>query len=127
MNIERHTVQSQFNSDDQARSEILERVRQCSALSKPWIMPPSGHSKTAKLPEPFQSMLSRGLTNIIGKMLLAMWPPGIPFFQLLPAAEIRYDPQVSSERVQRFSQILFLHELTIVSLLESAALVRKAI
>jgi hypothetical protein len=127
MDSTKHTIQAHFNSDDQARSEILERIRQCSALSKPWIMPPSGHSKTEKLPEPFQSMLSRGLTNIIGKMLLAMWPPGIPFFQLLPAAEIRFDPAVSPQRLQRFSQVLFLHELTIVSLLESASLIRKAI
>ena len=61
---------------------ILDRVRECSGLSKSWILPPIGQVETRSLPTCYQNMGSRGTTNLEGKYLFSMYPYGLPWLNL---------------------------------------------
>src|SRR5574343_426501 len=84
-------IASQYATDDGQRTELLDRARLCAALSKPWLLPPVGHLASSKLPEAYQSLGSRGLATMEGKMLLALFPPDQPWFTLEPAPKIRFE------------------------------------
>lgn len=117
----RNTIAAQFASDDAERSESMETVRLAAALSKPWVAPPAGHSKDSKLPERFQSIGPRGINNAEGLMLLALYPPDSPWFQLEAAAEIRYDRSIPPEVQNAILDDLLARELTATALLESVS------
>ena len=117
---EKLTIRAQYEADDSARADILERARLCAALSKPWLCPPAGRSQKDKLPENYQSLGSRGIMNMEGRMLMALFPPGQPWFQLKLTSDIKYDQSIPPETIQEFEWQLFLRELTIQATLESA-------
>lgn len=83
-------------------------------------MPPSGHPQDSKLPEPFSSLAARGVTNLEGRLLLALYPPGMPFFRLRPASVFRHDQSIPVEELQVLQDALYLQELTIMGILDSA-------
>lgn len=76
------SVKSRFNKLDGDRSAMLQRGRDCAALTIPSLLPPSGHKEVAPLPTPFQGMGARGLNNLASKLLIALLPPNSPFFQM---------------------------------------------
>jgi len=118
-------IGSMFQAEDGARSDILDRVRRCCSLTKPWLEPPLGQTANDKLPETYQSVGSRGVNNLEGKMLMDLWPLEQSWFQLLPSAEIRFDQEVISgqpDKLQAVYDKLFLMELLIQAKLESASL-----
>lgn len=114
----RGEIQKIFDRDDANRQESLERARTCAALTKPWILPDAGWTEDNKLPETFSSLAARGITNLEGRLLIALFPPGIPFFRLQPASKFRFDPEVDTAMLQDFKNILHLQEMTILSQLE---------
>ena len=117
-----NTIKAQFGRDDSDRDEVLERARQCAALSKPWILPPETQKKSEKLPQNYQSTGSRGTLNLEGKMLLALYPPIMPWFQLLPNSAIRHDPNNPPEAIQEIEQQLFLFTVIAQAKIEAANL-----
>ena len=114
------TIKREFLKDDADRRESLDRARLCSALTKPWVLPPHGWQEDEKLPETFSSLAARGITNLEGRLLLALFPPGTPFFKLQPAAKFLFDPNTEPEMLQEFKNILKTHELLIMSHLDRA-------
>lgn len=115
-------IRSLFDADNSARHNVMERARLCASLTKPWALPPLGQTADAELPQPFQSLGARGITNLEGKTLLALYPPDFLWFSLEPAAEIRHDPSVSAEQLQQIEQVLFLQSLILVAKLEASNL-----
>ena len=111
---------SLWSSDDAERTPILERARRCASLTKPWVLPPKDQSPDSKLPENYQSDGARGVTNLIGKMVMALFPPEEPWFNLVLDPEIKHDPQIPAELVEEAEQRLFIREVIIQSVLESA-------
>lgn len=111
-------LRAQFDRDDMKRQESLERARHCSALTKPWILPPDGWDEDEKLPETFSSLASRGITNLEGRLLLALFPPGVPWFKFKPAAKFLFDPSIDPALVQEFKAKLHLQEMLILAKLE---------
>jgi len=73
------------------RSGTLERARDCAALTIPGLLPPQGHSDTASLPTPYQSIGARGVNNLASKLLLALLPPGTAFFRLAINEQVAAD------------------------------------
>ena len=63
------------------RQTILERARDCAALTIPSLMPPTGHSATERLATPWQTMGARCVNNLASKLLLTLFPPTAPFFK----------------------------------------------
>jgi len=114
------TIGKDWNEQDAARQTILNRARTCAALTRPWILPPIGQTETNKMPETFTSLPGRGIANLEGRLLMALYPVGTPFFQLKPAATMRYSRNVDPAQIQAFASALSLYELLAMAKLESA-------
>lgn len=99
---------------------VLNRARRCAAMTKPHILPPQGQTASTQLPENFQSIGAMGTTTLVGKMLLALFPPDQPWFQLVLDGAIQTSRAVSDQDKQVYADVLFLRELLIQALLESA-------
>lgn len=117
------TIRARWAKEDSERSVVLEKARWCASVSKPWFLPPQGQTENSRLPEPFTSIAALGSTNLVGKMLAALWPPGQAFFELDLKPELRY--KMPPDRYQRIKNALFLEELKAMALLESAHIVTK--
>lgn len=114
------TIAKDWAEQDSARQAILNRARTCAALTRPWILPPVGQVETGKMPETFTSLPGRGIANLEGRLLMALYPVGTPFFQLKPAAALRYSKSVDPAQIQAFASALSLYELLAMAKLESA-------
>jgi hypothetical protein len=75
-------ISSRWGQLDGARHSVLSRAREFAALTIPSLLPPAGHTETSPLPQPYQSLGARGVNNLASKLLLALFPPGSPFFRL---------------------------------------------
>lgn len=64
------------------RMGVLQRARECSALTIPALIPPQGTTDVTKLAQPYQSVGARGVNNLAAKLLLVLFPPGQNFFRL---------------------------------------------
>ena len=123
-----NTIAGRWKDLDSKRWSTLDRARVCSALTKPWVLPPEGFNLdgTDKLEEPFSSLASRGVSNLEGRLLLALYPPGRPFFSLRVSQEVAADPSIAPDQLQQFEQILFMQELAIQAALEASYVGDKA-
>ena len=121
-------IAGRWKNEDSKRWATLDRARTCASLTKPWVLPPDGFdiNGTEKLDEPFSSLAAKGVTNLEGRLLLALYPPGRPFFSLRVSPEVSTDPQIAPEQLQQFEQILFLQELAIQAALEATYLGDRA-
>jgi hypothetical protein len=115
----KHTIESPFSHDHAKRRAILDRARLCAALTKPGLLTAEDQQSSDKLPETYQSEGARGLTNLEGRMLLALYPPDTPWFHLDLAPDVRYDPAADPESLQDMLGTLFLHELQVQATLEA--------
>jgi Bacteriophage head to tail connecting protein len=75
-------AKSTYERLDSYRWMSLERARDCSALTLPALIPPQNTTDQTALPTPFQSVGSRGVNNLASKLLMALFPPGLPCFRL---------------------------------------------
>lgn len=80
MQIE-ETSKGRYETLKKDREEFLERGRQCSKLTVPFLLPEEGHNKTQRFFTPFQSFGSRAVNNLASKLLLALFPTSAPFFR----------------------------------------------
>ena len=64
------------------KQQHLDEARECAALTKPLVVPPSGHVSGAPLPRPESSHGARLVDNLVSQLLLILFPPGIPFVRL---------------------------------------------
>jgi hypothetical protein len=76
------TAHGRYEQLSVQRNAALQRAREASALTIPSLIPPEGVSDATKLPQPFQSVGTRGVNNLAAKLLLALFPPGTSFFRL---------------------------------------------
>lgn len=77
-----------FSKLDADRSGVLDRARECSALTIPSVVTDDGHTETDDLPTPYQAVGSKLVHNLASKLLLALLPPNTSFFRLLPDPEV---------------------------------------
>lgn len=73
---EAFTIKSQYISLADKRKPVLDRARECSKLTLPYIMPPEGHNENSTLYKPYQSMGADGVKHLGSKLLLTLFPPG---------------------------------------------------
>jgi hypothetical protein len=71
-----------YSSLEGHRYQYLDRARQCSKLTLPYVMPEEGFGAHSRLDTPFQGVGARGVNNLASKLLLALLPPNAPFFRL---------------------------------------------
>lgn len=75
------TVKGRYETLSRDRSDFLERGRECSKLTIPFLLPEEGHDKTNRFYTPYQGFGSRGVNNLASKLLLALFPMTNPFFR----------------------------------------------
>lgn len=114
------SIKSRFDQDYAAAQGTINLARKCAALTKPAYLPPEGQSPDSELPETFQSDGALGTTNLEGKFLLTMYPPDQPWTELVPEPAMWYSPNVNEAQKQAIATQLFLRELLIQTVLESA-------
>ncbi len=76
------TAQALYDRLSSLRWITLERARNCAAVTIPAIQPSQWVTDQTELPTPYQSLGARGVNNLTSKLLMAMFPPGQPFFRL---------------------------------------------
>ncbi len=77
-----NTAAGRYRQLETDRQPYLDRARQASKLTIPYLMPEEGHKGSSKLPTPYQAMGSRGVNNTSAKLLLTLFPPNSSFFRL---------------------------------------------
>lgn len=75
-------AENRYSALEQYRRPFLERARDCSELTIPYLIPPDGWNGTKDLYTPFQSMGARGVNNISSKLMIALFPVNQPFMRL---------------------------------------------
>lgn len=63
------------------REPFLRRARTCAKVTIPGLVPEESQTGGTDLPTPFQSVGARGVNNLAAKLLLALFPPNVPFFK----------------------------------------------
>jgi hypothetical protein len=119
-------IQAAFDADHASRYNQLQLVRELARLTIPSELPPDEQQEDQLLPENYQSLGSRGVTNLTSKALLGAFPPDRLWVQEEVSPEIRNDPTISPELIQEWDQFLFLRNLTVIAALESAHPSRSA-
>ena len=109
------------------RSTALQTARECARLADPAMMAPAGSeygnstfNQTAKLPQNYQSIISRGANNMAGLLAMTTFPPGISFFAQALRPDYEYNPNVPPQAINQYLQALFVQDLRVMSELEQA-------
>lgn len=111
-------IGERYEKEHVERKPLLDSARRCAELTKPWVLPNEAQGPDDELPENFQSVGSRGVTNIVGKSLTALFSPH--WFQHTLAAEIKHDRLVPDEVKQDIASELYLRDLVMQGVLMSA-------
>ena len=80
--MNKDTAQSLYSKLEGKRWNYVDRARDASKITLPYIMPPDGFGAHSRLETPFQGIGARGVNNLASKLLLALLPPNAPFFRL---------------------------------------------
>lgn len=118
----KQTLAQRFSRDDAKRDATLQLARKASSLSKPWVCPPKHTIPGTPLPQTFQDVAPNGIANLEGRMMLALWPPDQPWFNLEIPSSVAFNPNVDDDIKQAAEQALFIHEVTAQEALQSASL-----
>lgn len=70
------------------REPFLIRARLQAALTIPSVLPPIGHSPASPLPQPWQGLGARGVSNIANRLTMAFLPAGSNHFRLGVAPKV---------------------------------------
>lgn len=116
----RGRIASLFSSEDGNRTDTLDIARQCARLTTPWILPDEARTEGERLFRQNQSLGKRGVANLQGKLLLALFPPDHPFFQIELDPEFLYNPNIPPGFKQAVADALWLQQLQITATLESS-------
>ena len=94
---DKSSVESMYSKLELEREIYLERARRGAELTIPHLYPQKGSNEATEYPTPYQSVGSRGVTNLASKLMLALFPPQSPFFRLdvdeLIYKKVEGDPQ----------------------------------
>jgi len=75
-------AQSRYLSMETNRRPFLDRARECSELTLPYLIPPEGWTGQSPLYTPFQGIGSRGVKNLSSKLMIVLFPPNSPFARM---------------------------------------------
>jgi len=114
----RKTFEDEFKKTDEARSRFMAGARECAALSIPDVLPPLNHTQDAEFPKTFSSLGNVGSENMVGRILVSLFPVGIPFFRFMPSPSILANPYLSGDEIGALESMLYGRELQVQNTLE---------
>jgi hypothetical protein len=113
-------IQSEYQKLEPLRQPFLDRARDCSRLTIPYLIPPDGHNSNVVYQTPFQSVGARGVNNLAAKLLIALLPANVPFFRLLPDPKEKAEiEKVDPKLVSKVEEVLGTIERTAMQEIES--------
>ena len=117
------TLHDRYEELSKERTPYVNRARDIAALTIPYLYPPDSSSSTEALPDPYQSIGSRGGNNLASKFLLVTLPSQRAFFQyrLTPEAET-FIKNMTPEEQDEFERSLVAHERFVLRQVDSAEL-----
>lgn len=131
------TIADMFMEMDGERSDHLDRVRRCAQLTKPWVLPyeenthkmftsggrfAGGGRKDRPQPQNFQSLGSRMVSSMGAHMVMNAFPVDAPWMSLIVHSPLWYDQSVPEQWKLEAERRLWLAEMAVSSMLESAPL-----
>ena len=94
------------------RKTFLDRAREASEYTIPFLIPPEGATGATHYRTPYQGIGARGVNNLASKLLITLFPPNNPFFRLrvsgseeLREAEAGAEDSLRSEIEEALSKI----------------------
>ncbi|MFN3573635.1 MAG: portal protein [Phenylobacterium sp.] len=76
------TAAARYGALSAARTTVLQRAREASRLTIPGLIPDDGQNEHTVFEQPFQSLGARCVSSLSATLLLALFPPNLPFFRL---------------------------------------------
>jgi hypothetical protein len=104
------------------RTDELNRARECARLTMPWILPEENRTVGTRLFTNNQSLGSRGVSVVAGKLLMALFPPDQPWFGIDLSPEFQYNSDIPADFKQAVADRLWLQQLQIAATIESSDL-----
>lgn len=121
------SAKDRFNELDGARSDVLDRARQCAILTLPYLLPPDGHTESDRLNNPYQNTGARLVNNLASKMTFTMLPPNNPFFRMFideeEKAKLVDEQGQPTEALKKAEQLAVLIENDAQKLIAKQALI----
>lgn len=117
------SARSRYEQLTSHRLPYEERARDVAKVTIPSLFPPAGASPADPFPQPFQAIGARGVNNLASKLLLALLPPGSPFFRLRLAEKVIKELQAreDGDTVRgKVEQALSLYETSVVNKMEAS-------
>ena len=106
-----------WNTLEPRREPFLKRARVASAVTIPYLLPPDGHEPGDDLADLYTSLGSKGINNLASKLMLSLFPPDAPYFQLEPEpqalAQIPDEERVAVESSLREIENLITRDLEV--------------
>jgi hypothetical protein len=80
------TAEARYKRLATDREEWIQRGREASKFTLPWLMPHEGEpqSPIARITQPWTGIGQRGVNNVASRLLLALLPPTQTFFRFIP-------------------------------------------
>ncbi len=117
------TLAEEFKAADQQRATVLQRARKFAAQTIPRVLPEADIKQNSSYIFPYQILGATGVTNLIGKLLVTLFPTVTPWFSIKPSSMLvnQIDPrsQDAIDALLEFEKILILRELQIMSFMNT--------
>ena len=95
------TLAARYQQLVTSRDPFLQRARDCSKVTIPSLVPDSNMGDHGKLKTPYQSVGARGVSHLLARLGLSLFPPNTPFFKLemdsLALQLDQQDPTIKTE------------------------------
>lgn len=115
-NYEPGQAEALYKHHERKRQPYLDEARRCSALTIPWVCPPTSYRRTrTHLPKPDQGLGASGVENLTGKFLNVLLPPGMPFFKVGLSPKVEQEFMADPDRLSQVITGLSQHEMDIVT------------
>jgi hypothetical protein len=113
------TAAERWTRLDSKRHAVLERARECAALTIPALVPPEAHDDNNVLPTPYQSLGARGVNNVASKLLMSLFPPGASFLRLQIDAKTR--GEIDEKALPQIEEALAKQEKLVSAKIDTSA------
>lgn len=76
------TAAARYGALSAARDAVLQRARDAARLTIPGLIPVDGQNEHTVFEQPYQSLGARCVSSLSATLLLALFPPNLPFYRL---------------------------------------------
>ncbi len=113
------TIAKQYANAAAVRESVLVRVRDAAVLTIASVLPQEHRTDMNDTERAFQSLGAMGVENLVGRMLLALFPPGTPWFRFTLAPATLANRQNDPKDINVVENFLYARELQIQSQLDA--------